>query len=57
MDVIFWIAFIAFIGVFLALDLGVFHKKAHVVAPKEAAAWTVVWVTLAIISTWGAKGR
>ena len=27
MDVIFWIAFIAFIGVFLALDLGVFHKK------------------------------
>ena len=41
MDLIFWIAFLAFIGVFLALDLGVFHKKAHVVAPTEAAAWTV----------------
>ncbi len=49
MDLIFWVAFIAFISVFLALDLGVFHKKAHVVPPKEAAAWTIVWVTLAIV--------
>jgi tellurite resistance protein TerC len=49
MDLIFWIAFIAFIGVFLALDLGVFHKKAHVVPPKEAAAWTITWVTLAVL--------
>jgi tellurite resistance protein TerC len=49
MDLIFWVAFIAFISVFLALDLGVFHKKAHVVPPREAAAWTAVWVTLAIL--------
>jgi len=49
MDLIFWIGFIAFISVFLALDLGVFHKKAHIVPPREAAAWTVVWVTLAIV--------
>jgi tellurite resistance protein TerC len=49
MDLIFWIAFIAFISVFLALDLGVFHKKAHVVPPKEAAAWTITWVTLAVL--------
>jgi tellurite resistance protein TerC len=49
MDLLFWIAFIAFISVFLALDLGVFHKKAHVVPPKEAAAWTITWVTLAVL--------
>jgi len=49
MDLIFWIAFIAFISVFLALDLGVFHRDAHVVPPKEALGWTLVWVTLAVI--------
>ncbi len=49
MDLLFWIAFIAFISVFLALDLGVFHRKAHVVPPREAAAWTLVWVTLAVL--------
>lgn len=49
MDLLFWIAFIVFISVFLALDLGVFHRKAHVVPPREAAAWTIVWVTLAVL--------
>ncbi len=49
MDLIFWVAFIVFISVFLALDLGVFHRKAHIVPPKEALAWTIVWVTLAVI--------
>jgi len=48
MDLIFWVAFLVFIGIFLALDLGVFHKDAHVVPPREALAWTAVWVTLAI---------
>lgn len=33
----------------LALDLGVFHRKAHVVGAREALAWTTVWVTLAVI--------
>jgi len=33
----------------LVLDLGVFHKKAHVVGMREAAAWSVVWVTLGMI--------
>src|SRR5690606_20238700 len=32
----------------LALDLGVFHRKAHVVKVKEAAFWTGVWVTLSL---------
>ncbi len=33
----------------LALDLGVFHRKAHVVGAREALAWTIVWVTLAVL--------
>ncbi len=49
MDLIFWVAFLLFIGFFLALDLGVFHRTAHVVPPREALVWTAVWVTLAIV--------
>ena len=44
-----WIGFNVFVLAILALDLGVFHKKAHVVTFKEAMAWTVVWVTLAVL--------
>ena len=43
-----WIGFNLFVLAMLALDLGVFHRKAHVVAFKESIAWTVVWVTLAL---------
>ncbi len=32
----------------LAIDLGVFHKKAHTVSVKEAAAWSTVWITLSL---------
>ncbi|MBX3144151.1 MAG: TerC family protein [Trueperaceae bacterium] len=32
----------------LALDLGVFHRKAHVVKVREAGFWTAVWVTLSL---------
>ena len=42
-------AFIVFIVVALALDLGVFHRTAHVVRPKEAAAWSIVWISLSIV--------
>ena len=49
MDLIFWVAFLLFIAFFLALDLGVFHKTAHVVPPREALGWTAVWVSLAIV--------
>ena len=45
----FWVGFNAFVLGMLALDLGVFHRKAHVVSPKEAGAWTAVWVTLALL--------
>ena len=45
----FWIGFIAFVLAMLALDLGVFHREAHEVRPREAALWTVLWVTLALL--------
>src|SRR5512133_1261154 len=37
----------------LALDLGVFHRKAHVVSFKESISWTVVWVVLALLFNLG----
>ncbi len=42
-----WIAFSVVVLSMLALDLGVFHKKAHAVRPREAMIWSIVWVTLA----------
>jgi tellurite resistance protein TerC len=43
-----WILFISFVLMMLALDLGVFHRKAHVVAVKEALAWSCVWVAMGL---------
>ncbi len=48
----FWIGFGAFILSMLALDLGVFHRKAHTVRAREALAWTAVWITLASLFGW-----
>src|SRR5512142_250617 len=45
----FWVGFIAFVLAMLSLDLGVFHRKAHEVRPREAGAWTAVWVALALL--------
>jgi len=45
----FWIGFIAFVLAMLALDLGVFHRQAHEVKPREAGVWVAVWVALAMI--------
>jgi tellurite resistance protein TerC len=44
---LFWVLFNVFILAMLALDLGVFNRKAHVIQFKEAIAWTAVWVSLA----------
>lgn len=44
-----WAGFIVCVLVFLGLDLGVFHRKAHVVSFKEALAWTGLWFTLAML--------
>lgn len=43
-----WAGFVACVLFFLALDLGVFHKSAHVVKFKEAIGWTTVWVALSL---------
>ncbi len=40
--------FIAFVLLMLVLDLGVFHRKAHVVSVKEALAWSAMWITLGL---------
>lgn len=44
-----WIGFNLFVLFMLALDLGVFHRKAHVISIKEATIWSVVWVALALL--------
>src|SRR5262249_4191124 len=44
-----WMGFIAFVLVLLALDLGVFHRKAHVVGLKEALVWSGVWLGVALV--------
>ncbi len=49
----FYLAFSGFVLVLLALDLGVFHRKAHAVSFKEAAIWSAVWVGLALAFNYG----
>ena len=44
-----WIIFILCIILFLALDLGIFNRKAHVISTKEATMWTVIWVSMSLI--------
>lgn len=43
-----WMGFIALVLCMLALDLGVFHRKDHVIGFREALSWTGVWVLLAL---------
>lgn len=43
-----WLAFVAFILLLLALDLGVFHRHAHVVSVREGLAWSIAWMTLGL---------
>ncbi|MDR7402174.1 MAG: TerC family protein [Armatimonadota bacterium] len=47
-----WAGFSLLIAGLLALDLGVFHRRAHEIRPREALAWSVVWIALALL--WGA---
>jgi tellurite resistance protein TerC len=54
-----WVVFNAFVLGMLALDLGVFHRKAHVVGLKEALSWSAVWIGLAFLYNawiWHARG-
>ncbi|MAZ28464.1 MAG: hypothetical protein CL868_15475 [Cytophagaceae bacterium] len=43
-----WGIFIGFIILCLALDLGIFNRKAHEIKTKEASIWTAIWVTVAL---------
>ncbi len=55
-----WTGFLGLVLALLALDLGVFHRKAHKVGFKEALGWSVVWVALALAFNawiWSAFGR
>jgi tellurite resistance protein TerC len=47
----FWMyaGFVALVLVLLALDLGVFHRKAHVVSVKEALGWSIFWISLGLL--------
>ncbi len=55
-----WVGFAVLVVAVLAIDLGIFNRKAHVVAPREALAWTAVWVALALgfnLFVWYRFGR
>jgi TerC family integral membrane protein len=45
----FWVGFHVFVLGMLALDLGLLHRRARVIGAREAAAWTGVWVGLALL--------
>jgi tellurite resistance protein TerC len=51
-----WVGFVSCVLIFLAIDLGLFHRRAHVVSFKEALAWTVVWFSLAMVFALWLKG-
>jgi tellurite resistance protein TerC len=43
-----WVGFLAFVFLMLALDLGVLHRRSRAVSAREALAWSLVWVGLAL---------
>jgi tellurite resistance protein TerC len=48
-----WVGFNAFVLAMLAVDLGVFHRKAHEVSMREAASWSAVWIALSLTFNYG----
>jgi tellurite resistance protein TerC len=48
MPVWLWLAFLLLVGALVLLDLGVFHRRAHVVSLPQALAWTAFWVALSL---------
>ncbi|MDO9693929.1 MAG: TerC family protein [Candidatus Latescibacteria bacterium] len=44
-----WAGFIGFVLVMLAVDLGVFNRRAHEIRMREALVWSVVWITLSLL--------
>jgi tellurite resistance protein TerC len=55
-----WAGFTVFVLAMLALDLGVFHRKAHEVGIREALGWSIVWVVLSLafgVGIWQLHGE
>ena len=48
-DIMIWVAFNIFVLIMLALDLGVFHRRQHVVGVREALLWSALWIALAMV--------
>jgi tellurite resistance protein TerC len=48
-----WVGFNLFVLAMLALDLGVFHRKAHSISVREAGGWSVVWISLSLLFNLG----
>jgi tellurite resistance protein TerC len=44
-----WIGFLAFVLGMLALDLGIFNRKDHVIGAREALLWSLMWIALALV--------
>ncbi|MSP91393.1 MAG: TerC family protein [Myxococcales bacterium] len=49
MEIAIWAGFLLMVIGFLALDLGVFNKKDHVIGFREALRWTLVWVAVSMV--------
>ena len=59
-DALLWSVFAALVVVMMALDLGVFHRRARAIGFKEAATWSGVWIGLALgfgALVWQVRGR
>jgi tellurite resistance protein TerC len=48
-----WAVFGVVVAGMLALDLGVFHRRAHVIRGREAAIWSLIWIALALLFNLG----
>ncbi len=44
-----WGVFLLVVIAMLMVDLGVFHRKAHVLSMREATIWSIVWVVVALV--------
>jgi tellurite resistance protein TerC len=52
-----WLAFALTVSSMLALDMGVFQRKPRAPTVREAAAWSAVWVALAVVFGLGVSAR
>ena len=49
----FYLSFVVFVLLLLAVDLGVFQRKAHAVSFREASMWSAIWVSMALLFNFG----